>query len=187
MAVDNDKLMEFLGSSWATWARPWRPAASSIGHRLGLYTALAQGPATPEELAERTGCHPRYVTEWLRGQAAGGYVDYDAATGEFSMTEEQAFALTDPDGPIYLPGAFLLALGALRAEPRITDAFRTGAGVGWHEHDDDVFTGCELFFRPGYLANLTTSWIPALDGVEAKLPPGARSPTSAAGSVRPPC
>ena len=145
-----------------------------IGHRLGLYRRLAEGPATPAQLAERSGTDPRYVGEWLAGQAAGGYVGYDPDTGTFAMTEEQAFALANPEGPLYLPGAFVLALGALRAEPQITAAFRTGAGMGWHEHDDDVFLGCEMFFRPGYLANLVPSWIPALDGVEDKLRAGAR-------------
>src|ERR687890_640575 len=87
----------------------------------------AQGPATPEQFAERTGCHARYLTEWLRGQAAGGYVSYDAATGEFSLTDEQAFCLADPNGP-NLPAAFLIVLGYLRDEPRITEAFGTGEG-----------------------------------------------------------
>jgi SAM-dependent methyltransferase len=145
-----------------------------VGHRLGLYRAHAAGPPTPDELAARTGTASRQVAEWLRGQAAGRYVEYDAATDTFSLTPEQAFALADPDGPVYAPGAFVLALGALRAESQITDAFRTGAGMGWHEHHDDVPAGCEMFFRPGYLANLVPSWIPALDGVPAKLAAGAR-------------
>jgi hypothetical protein len=109
-----------------------------VGDRLGLYRALADGPLGPQELAERTGTAPRYVEEWLRGQAAGGYVEYDAATGGYSLTEEQAFALTDPDGPGFVPGAFQLALGALKAEPEITRAFRSGEGVGWHQHDLEV-------------------------------------------------
>jgi ubiquinone/menaquinone biosynthesis C-methylase UbiE len=125
-------------------------------------------------LANRTGTSPRYVEEWLRGQAAGGYVEYNPADGTYSLTEEQAFVLTNPDGPVYAPGAFQLALGALRAEPAITEAFRTGEGVGWHQHDADVFAGCERFFRPGYSANLIASWLPALDGVQAKLRAGAR-------------
>ena len=144
-----------------------------IGHRLGLYQALATGPARAEQLAERTGTSPRYITEWLRGQAAGGYVEYNPATEAYSMTEEQAFALANPDGAVYVPGAFVLALGTLKAEPRITEAFRTGAGMGWHEHDEGVYLGCEQFFRPGYIANLISSWIPALDGVEDKLQAGA--------------
>ena len=143
-----------------------------IGHELGLYRALAPEPATAGELAERTNTNPRYVAEWLRGQAAGGYVEYDADADRYSMTEEQAFALTNPDGGIYAPGAFVLALGTLRAVPRITEAFRSGTGMGWHEHDPDVFVGCEQFFRPGYIANLIPSWIPALDGVADKLQAG---------------
>jgi 2-polyprenyl-3-methyl-5-hydroxy-6-metoxy-1,4-benzoquinol methylase len=114
------------------------------------------------------------VAEWLRGQAAGGYVEYDAETGCYRMNDEQAFALTDPDGPVFLPGAFQLALGSLRAVPRLAEAFRTGVGVGWHEHDEDVFLGCERFFRPGYAAQLVSAWLPALDGVVAKLAEGGR-------------
>jgi ubiquinone/menaquinone biosynthesis C-methylase UbiE len=174
MTVNEQKLMEFvhrfIGDLGATMAA----GGIVIGDRLGLYRALAEGPALPEELARRTGTAPRYVEEWLRGQAAGGYVEYDAETGWYSLTEEQAFALTDPNGPIFAPGAFQLALGALRAEPRITEAFRTGSGLGWHQHDEDVFTGCERFFRPGYSANLVADWLPALDGVEEKLRRGVR-------------
>jgi 2-polyprenyl-3-methyl-5-hydroxy-6-metoxy-1,4-benzoquinol methylase len=174
MAVDMDKLMDFIHTFAADLGATMAAGNVVIGHRLGLYQALADGPATADELAARTECHPRYLTEWLRGQAAGGYMAYDPASERFSLSEEQAFALANPAGPVYLPGAFVLALGALKAEPRITEAFRTGAGVGWHEHDEDVFDGCELFFRPGYLANLVPSWIPALDGVEDKLRAGAR-------------
>ena len=134
MAVDTDRLNAFLGRFVSDLGATVAAGGVVVGHRLGLYRALADGPADAEELAGRTGTHPRYVAEWLRGQAAGGYVEYDAATGAFSLTEEQAFALTDPEGPLYVPGAFLLALGTLRAEPQITDAFRTGAGIGWHEH-----------------------------------------------------
>jgi 2-polyprenyl-3-methyl-5-hydroxy-6-metoxy-1,4-benzoquinol methylase len=173
MALDNDKLQDvlhrFVGDLGATVAA----GNVVIGHNLGLYKALAEGPATADELASRTGTSQRYVAEWLRGQAAGGYVQYDGSTDSYSMTEEQAFILTNPDGAVYAPGAFVLALGALKAEPQITEAFRTGGGFGWHEHDTNVFVGCEQFFRPGYIANLVSSWIPALDGVEAKLRAGA--------------
>lgn len=171
--MDQDKVAEFMGRFVADLAATDAAGSVVIGQRLGLYRALAQGPATPEEFAERTGCHPRYLTEWLRGQAAGGYVSYRPETGRFQLTEEQAFCLADPDGP-NVPAAFLIALGMLRAEPRITEAFRTGDGVGWHEHEEDVFVGCDAFFRPGYVAQLIPSWIPALDGVEAKLVAGAR-------------
>jgi 2-polyprenyl-3-methyl-5-hydroxy-6-metoxy-1,4-benzoquinol methylase len=146
-----------------------------IGEQLGLYKELAKnGPSTPAELAQHTGTKERYVREWLGSQAAGGYVGYDASSGKYSMSEEQAFALADEASPAYLPGAFLLATSALKAVPRIAEAFRTGEGVGWHEHDSGLFRGTELFFRPNYAANLVSSWIPALEGVEAKLKTGAR-------------
>src|SRR5579859_7272167 len=174
MAIDQDKLGELLGTFVGDLGATIAAGNVVVGHRLGLYRSLADGPATQEQLAQRTGTDPRYVTEWLRGQAAGGYVSYDPATEQFSLTPEQAFALADPDGPLYLPGAFVLALGALRAESQITDAFRTGAGMGWHEHHEDVFSGCEMFFRPGYVANLVSNWLPALDGVTTKLEAGAK-------------
>lgn len=173
MAVDNDKLMEFLHKFVGDLGATMAAGGIVLGDRLGLYKALAEKPLRPHELAERTGTTARYVEEWLRGQAAGGYVEYDATTGEYSLTEEQAFALTNPDGPIFAPGAFQMALGALKAEPEITEAFRTGKGMGWHEHDADVFGGCERFFRPGYSANLVSAWLPALDGVVDKLTMGA--------------
>jgi ubiquinone/menaquinone biosynthesis C-methylase UbiE len=171
--MDHDKVSEFLGRFVTDLGATGAAGSVVIGNRLGLYRALAQGPATPEQFAERTGCHPRYLTEWLRGQAAGGYVSCDPVTAEFSLTEEQAFCLADPNGPD-VSAAFLIVLGYLRAEPRITEAFRTGAGVGWHEHHEDVSVGCDAFYRPGYVAELVPSWIPALDGVEEKLTAGAR-------------
>jgi ubiquinone/menaquinone biosynthesis C-methylase UbiE len=171
--MDQDKVAEFMGRVVTDFAATGAAGLAVVGHRLGLYRALAQGPATPEQFAERTGCHVRYLTEWLRGQAAGGYVTYEPATGEFSLTEEQAFCLADPNGP-NVPAAFLTALGYLRAEPQITEAFRTGAGVAWHEHHEDVHVGVDAFYRPGYVASLVPEWIPALDGVEAKLIAGGR-------------
>jgi SAM-dependent methyltransferase len=145
-----------------------------IGEKLGLYKALAEGPVTSAELAAKTSTDERYLREWLSSQAAGGYVTYDENSGKFSLSEEQAFTLAKEDSPAYLPGAFELALGSLAAVPRIAESFRTGAGMGWHEHADGVFHGCEKFFRPGYAANLVTSWIPALGGVKEKLEAGAR-------------
>jgi len=174
MAINTDKLQEFLGRFIADLGATVAAGNVVIGHRLGLYQALAAGPARAEGLAARTETSARYIAEWLCGQAAGGYVEYDPSTDTYSMTEEQAFALANPDGGVYVPGAFVFALGALKAEQRITEAFRTGAGMGWHEHDEDVFLGCEQFFRPGYMANLVPSWIPALDGVQDKLRTGAR-------------
>jgi 2-polyprenyl-3-methyl-5-hydroxy-6-metoxy-1,4-benzoquinol methylase len=171
--IDHDKLNEFLGRFVGDLGATGTAGAVVIGNRLGLYGALAQGAATAEQLAGRTGYDLRYLTEWLRGQAAAGYVTYDSATTEFSLTPEQAFCLADPNGPD-LSAACRVVLGYLRAEPRVTEAFRTGEGVGWHEHDDDVFVGCDAFYRPGYVADLVPHWIPALDGVEEKLTGGAR-------------
>ena len=171
---DQDALDAFLGRFVADLGATTAAAGIVTGHRLGLYRALGQGPATAEELASRTGTHPRPVLEWLHGQAAGGYVGYDPDSSRFHLDAAQRFCLTDPDGPVYVPGAFQLALGALRAEPRIAESFRTGTGMAWHEHDDDVFLGCEAFFRPGYLAHLTSSWIPALEGTADRLRAGGR-------------
>jgi 2-polyprenyl-3-methyl-5-hydroxy-6-metoxy-1,4-benzoquinol methylase len=171
--MDHDKLMELLGRVTADMGATGSAGLVVIGNRLGLYRALVQGPATSEQLAERTGCHERYLREWLRNQAAGGYISYDATTGSFYLSEEQAFCLADPNGPDISSG-FLIGLGYLRAEPRITEAFRTGEGVAWHEHHEDVFVGCDAFYRPGYVAELLPSWIPALHGVEEKLAAGGR-------------
>jgi len=171
--VDDSRLTEFLGRFVGDLGAAMAAGNVVVGQRLGLWTALAEGPATPEELAGRTGCDTRYLTEWLRGQAAGGYVEYDPASGRYSLGEEQAYCLADPAG-MHLPAAFQLVVGALRAEPRVTEAFRTGAGIGWDSQDADVHLGTEAFFRPGYLANLVPQWIPALDGVEQRLRDGAR-------------
>jgi SAM-dependent methyltransferase len=145
-----------------------------LGDRLGLYRALAARPgATPAELAKDTGTDERFVREWLCGQAAGGYLEYDPGTQAFSMTAAQTFCLADPQSPGYVPGAFQLAASVYKDDTLVQDAFRTGTGVGWHEHHADLFEGTERFFRPGYVANLVEAWLPALDGVESKLLSGA--------------
>jgi SAM-dependent methyltransferase len=174
MTLDESKLMDFLGKFVGDLGATIAAGNVVVGHRLGLYQALAGASGSSDDLARRTDCDPRYIAEWLRGQAAGGYVTYDAASDTYSLTEEQAFVLADPDGAVYAPGAFVLALGSLKAEEKVTAAFRTGDGIGWHEHDHGVFVGCEQFFRPGYHANLVSSWIPALTDVEAKLGAGAK-------------
>ncbi|QTE30913.1 class I SAM-dependent methyltransferase [Pengzhenrongella sicca] len=171
--MDQQKVSEFLGQFVVDLGATGAAGSVVVGHRLGLYASLAEGPATPDQLAARSGCHPRYLTEWLSGQAAGGYVTYDPATATFALTEEQAFCLVDPNGP-NVPAAFVAALGYLRTEPQLTEAFRSGAGLAWHQHEDDVFVGCDAFYRPGYVAALVPSWIPALDGVDEKLSAGAR-------------
>ncbi|HVM75180.1 MAG TPA: methyltransferase domain-containing protein [Candidatus Saccharimonadales bacterium] len=174
MAVDMEKLNAFLGQFVGDLGAAVHTGMVVIGEKLGLYKALATGPLTSAELAAKTKTDERYIREWLASQAAGGYITYDDATKKFSLTEEQAFTLADESSPAYLPGAFELAFGSLAAVPRIAESFRTGAGMGWHEHDDAVFHGCEKFFRPGYAANLVSSWIPALQDVKSKLESGAR-------------
>jgi ubiquinone/menaquinone biosynthesis C-methylase UbiE len=173
-AINMDQLNAFLGKFVGDLGASVHAGMVVIGEKLGLYKALADGPLSSSELAKKTGTDERYLREWLASQAAGGYITYDETTHRFSLTPEQAFTLATEDSPAYLPGAFELALGSLAAVPRIADSFRTGAGMGWHEHDDGVFHGCEKFFRPGYTANLVSSWIPALEGVQAKLEQGAR-------------
>jgi len=173
-AVDMNKLNAFIGQFVTDLGASVHAGMVVIGEKLGLYKALAAGPMSSAELAAKTGTDERYLREWLASQAAGGYITYDQRDDKFRLTEEQAFTLAYEDSPAYLPGAFELALGSLAAVPRIAESFRTGKGMGWHEHDDGVFHGCEKFFRPGYAANLATSWIPSLEGVKQKLEAGGR-------------
>jgi 2-polyprenyl-3-methyl-5-hydroxy-6-metoxy-1,4-benzoquinol methylase len=174
MSVDPDRLNELLGKAVVDFGATFHAALVGIGDKLGLYKALAaSGAQTPAELAKRTGTAERYVREWLCNQAAGGYVTYDKHAGKFYLSEEQAFTLADENSPAFLPGMFQVALAAVKAEGQITERFKTGEGLGWHEHDPGLFVGTERFFRPGYAANLITSWIPALEGVEETLMQGA--------------
>jgi 2-polyprenyl-3-methyl-5-hydroxy-6-metoxy-1,4-benzoquinol methylase len=174
MAVDPDKLHELLGKAVVDFGATFHAALVQVGDKLGLYKGLAAGgPQTPAELAKRTGTAERYVREWLCNQAAGGYVTYDGQAGKFSLNDEQAFTLADENSPAFLPGAFQVALAAVKAEEQITERFKSGRGLGWHEHHPELFAGTERFFRPGYAANLISSWIPALEGVKEKLERGA--------------
>jgi len=174
MPIDQQKLDTFIGQFAGDFGATLNAALVVLGERLGLYRALAgSGPSTPQELAEITGTAAVYVRPWLAAQAASRYVTYDPDNGRFSLSEEQRFTLGDPDSPAYLPGAFQLTLGVLADEPEIEQAFRDGSGFGWHEHHPWLFEGTDRFFRPGYSANLVSAWIPALDGVEAKLTAGA--------------
>ncbi len=173
-AVDMNKLNAFIGQFVTDLGAAVHAGMVVIGEKLGLYKALAAHPMAPAKLADRTNTDERYLREWLASQAAGGYVTYNEKTGKFSLSEEQAFTLANEDSPAYLPGAFELAVGSLAAVPRITESFRSGLGMGWHEHTDGVFHGCEKFFRPGYAANLVSTWIPSLRGVKQKLEAGAR-------------
>jgi len=172
--LDTNRLNAFIGQFVTDLGASVHAGMVVIGEKLGLYKALAEGPMGSAELAAKTQTDERYLSEWLASQAAGGYITYDEKTATFSLSQEQAFTLANEDSPAYLPGAFELALGSLAAVPRIVDSFRTGDGMGWHEHADSVFHGCEKFFRPGYAANLVSAWIPALDDVKEKLEAGAR-------------
>jgi len=175
MPVDPEKLNALAGKFLNDMGAAITGPSILIGEQLGLYKALADvGPATPEEVAEKTGTLERYVREWLAGQAAAGYIEYDAASKRYSMTPEQAYAMTNEDSPLYIPGAFYTVASVYKDQRKIAEAIRTGKGVGWHEHHVDLFMGTKKFFRPGYLANLTSSWLPSLDGVVAKLQKGAR-------------
>jgi 2-polyprenyl-3-methyl-5-hydroxy-6-metoxy-1,4-benzoquinol methylase len=177
MAVETDRLQGFLSRVVDDLAATMAAGCVVLGDRLGLYRALADPPLRrwrPQELATRTETAPRYVEEWLRAQAAGGYVEYDPAGDTYWLTAEQAAVLADPDGALFAPGVFQLALSVLAAEAEITDAFRTGEGVGRHRHHDGVRAGLGRLCRPGYGANLVSRWLPALPGVEAGLRSGIR-------------
>lgn len=175
MAVNEAKLNEFMGKALGDMGAAISAVLVHVGDRLGLYKAMADSkPVTPADLAKKTGTAERYVREWLNNQAAGGYVTYDSATGKYTLPPEQAMALADENSPVFIQGAFQILTALYKAQPKIVDNFKTGAGMDWCEHDKALFEGTERFFRPGYRANLTTSWIPALDGVEAKLKKGAK-------------
>ena len=172
--MNEDKLMGLVHQAIGDFGSILTGALVVLGDRLGLYRHLADAgrPLTSAELAAAAGCAERYVREWLNGQAASGYVTY--VDGRYALDEEQATAFTDESSPACVIGGFQAMLAATRAVDRLSVVFRTGEGLGWHEHHDDLFRGTERFFRPGYLANLTTSWIPALEGVEDKLRRGAK-------------
>ena len=173
--IDMDKLHALLGQAVSDMGAALHATLIVIGDKLNLYRTMGTGEKfTPAELARRTGTAERYVREWLNANAAAHYVEYDAASGTYSMTPEQSFALAQDDSAVHLPGFYHMVASCMKDEEKLTEVFRTGKGFGWHEHEKGLFHGCERFFRPGYLANLTTSWIPALDGVEAKLKSGAR-------------
>ncbi len=174
-AINPDKLMAFMGKLVGDLGAMASIGPMLVGEKLGLYRALAQGgEMSPAELASATNTNERYVREWLCAQGASGFVEYNPGNGKFSMTPEQAAALGMEESPFYFLGAIELAVAMMRAEPTITEAFRTGKGVGWHEHDKCLFRGTERFFRPGYMRHLLTEWIPALDGIKAKLEAGGR-------------
>lgn len=172
-SVDEEVLNELLDTAVVDFGAAWHTALVVVGDRLGLYRTLAnEDPLTSTELARQTGTAERYVREWLAAQAAGGYVAYDPETDRYTLTPEQALVLVDEDSPACMLGAFQGAVAGLKVLPRIEEAFQTGEGVGWHEHDHELFHATERLFKPGYEANLVSEWIPALEGVEEALAAG---------------
>src|SRR6516165_7519117 len=176
MLTDRAKLDEFMSKLLHDMGAAATGALVLIGDKLGLYKALAAGgPLSPTELAARTGTAERYVREWLAAQAAAGYVQYRPDTGTYAMTTEQAMVLADDTSPAFMAGGFEVLAAMFTDEPKITDAFRSGRGVGWHEHSPCLFRGTERFFRTGYAAHLVQEWLPALEGVCEKLQRGGRA------------
>jgi SAM-dependent methyltransferase len=174
-AVNEDKMNAFLGKVVGDFGASLSSALVYLGQKLGLYKAMADGgPVTPAELAQRTGTNERYIREWLINQAAGAYVEYDPPSGAYSLSPEQAVALTDEQSPFYVGGGFFVVKAMTGAVSRIEDHFRKGGGMLWGEHDPDLFIGTERFFRPGYAAHLVASWIPSLTGIEEKLNTGGK-------------
>jgi SAM-dependent methyltransferase len=175
MAINEQKLNAFLGKAVGDLGAAMSAVLISLGDELGLYRELANAPLTSTELASRTGTNERYMREWLANQAAGGYVDYDSASGKYSLSEEQALCLADPHGPVDLPGAYNIVQDLFHIKERARENFRSGGGMEWGEHHPCLFRGTERFFRAGYNANLLSAWLPALDGVTEKLTTGARA------------
>ena len=181
MELNEAKLHEFLGKMVQDLGAAASTALVLTGDKLGLYKTLAaEGPMSSDELARRTGTNERYVLEWLSAQAASGYVEYNAGGNSFSMTPEQIAVFADEDSPVNMTGGFYALAAVVADEHKVTEAFQTGEGISWGDHDSCLFCGTEKFFKPSYRAHLTSSWIPALDGVEAKLKRGRpRRPASA--------
>jgi len=173
--MDAARIEAFAGQVMGDLAAAMGSAMTSLGGKLGFYQALAAAARTPDELAAATGTEPRLVREWLASQRAGGYVDYDAGSGRFVLPPEHAFVLAQADSPAFLTPAFDVTSAIWRAEEQLVESFRTGSGVGWHQHDCRLFTGTEAFFRNGYRANLVSHWLPALGDRAAALAAGGRA------------
>ena len=170
MVVDETKLHEFIGKVVNEWGAAEGALITFIGDRLGLFKAMAgAGGMTSDELAKKTGTHPRIIKEWLAAQAAGGYIVYDRVGNMYTLPEEHAMALTDENSPVYVAGFYQSLVSLFKDEEKIIQAFKTGKGLGWGDHHHYLYEGTERFFRPNYVANLTSNWIPALDSIEQKL------------------
>lgn len=171
--IDEEKLGAFMGQAVVDMAATISGPSLLIGERLGLFAVMVgAGPLSSADVADRAGVSERYTREWLRGQAAGGYLQYDEATDRFTLPDEHALALALPDSPYYVLGLYTSIASVFADVDKLVECFRTGAGFGWHEHDPRLFSGTERFFGPGYAANLVQQWLPSLDGAVEKLTAG---------------
>ncbi len=168
--LDEAKMQKFIGKVVNEWGAAVGALITFVGDRLGLFKAMAEaGELTPEQLARKTGTHPRIIREWLAGQAAGGFVAYNRINDTYTLPEEQAFVLTDENSPAYVAGFYQSIVSLFEDQEKIIEAFKTEKGLGWGDHHHYLYEGTERFFKPNYVANLVTNWIPALEGVENKL------------------
>lgn len=168
-------LETFVGKVVSDMAASMSGVMTSIGYKLGLYQAMAgAGPLTPAQLAQKTGTHERYVREWLNNQAAGGYVIYNPFIKTYELPDEHAMVLANAESPVFLAPGYETVSSMWFDEEKVLKAFQTGQGIGWHERHPKLFCGCEAFYKTGYQAHLVQDWIPALEGVEAKLKAGAK-------------
>jgi len=173
--INEAKLHEFMMKAVGEMGAAMNAALILVGDKLGIYKAMAgSGPMTSEEIAAKTKTHERYVREWLAAQSAGGFITYDSSTKKYTLPPEQALALADENSAVFLPGFFEIVSACIKDEAKVSEAFRTGKGLGWHEHDHCLFAGTERFFRPNYRAHLIGEWIPALGDTESKLKAGAK-------------
>jgi SAM-dependent methyltransferase len=171
--IDRTKLDAFLARAVGDLSAGYGGVMISLGNKLGLYKAMAgAGPISARELAARAGCAERYVSEWLNAQAAGGYVGYHAVSGTYELSPEQAMVLADADSPVFIPNAWQVPASMWFDEAKAVEAFRTGKGVAWGEHDDRLYCGVAAFYRNAYRASLVPEWLPALDGVVGRLEAG---------------
>jgi len=175
MAIDEAKLNEFMGKVVTELGAGLGFPMHRLGDQLGIWKAMAgAGPLTATEVAERCGCHERYIQEWLAAETTGGYIGYDADAKTYTLSDEVAFAMADESSPVFLGGAWQVATSVFESLPKLAEAYKTGEGVAWADHTHNLFEGVERFFRPGYNANLVSSWLPSLEGVVKKLEEGAK-------------
>ena len=173
VAIDEARMGEFMGRMAGYMTGGALCFGVWLGDELGLYRSLSAGPKTADELAGATGCHPRLVREWADGQVAGGLIEFDPATASYALSPEAVAALADDSSPVFVARGMNAFLSVSVDHAKIADAFRGDGALGWGDHHPCLFKGTEWFFRTGYRAFLPGEWIPALEGVEAKLRAGA--------------